>query len=44
LKPSFWRRALCRYHAGFVPASWSIQFSTFNERLRGECPFTYHLF
>ena len=22
---------LHRYHAGFVPASWSIQFSTFNE-------------
>ena len=44
LEATSWRRTLCRYHAGFVPASWSIQFSTFNERLRGECPFTYHLF
>ena len=41
---SSWRRALCRYHAGFVPASWSIQLSTISERFRGECPFTYHLF
>ncbi len=44
LKPASWRRTLCRYHAGFVPASWSIQFSTFGERLRGECPFTYRRF
>ena len=27
-----------------IPPCFYIQFSTFNERLRGECPFTYRRF
>ena len=38
LKLPSWRRALYRYHAGSVPASWSIHFSTISERLVENVP------
>lgn len=44
LKLPSWRRALYRYHAGSVPASWSIHFSTISERLVENVPSPFAVF